>query len=113
MEDIFTCPTWVSKPQWVLPYLHYGGECNVHTPLVLYVASIWMVSIVGKQFKMAAQLCYLCVHSPNLALELNPGQLPVDREFNIDANQCGRDKSIVALGMLNLSQLARMDQFKL
>ena len=21
---------WVSKPEWVLPYSHCGGECNVH-----------------------------------------------------------------------------------
>ena len=23
---------WVSKPEWVLPYLHHGGECHVHSP---------------------------------------------------------------------------------
>ena len=22
---------WVSKPEWVLPYSHCGGECNVHS----------------------------------------------------------------------------------
>ena len=22
---------WDSKPEWVLPYLHCGGECNVHS----------------------------------------------------------------------------------
>ena len=23
---------WGVKPEWVLPYSHYGGECNVHSP---------------------------------------------------------------------------------
>ena len=36
---------WVSKPEWVLPYLLFcRGECNVHSqdpPLVLYLLTSW------------------------------------------------------------------------
>ena len=38
LSDTFTCPIlgplvplfWISKPEWVLPYSHCGGKCNVH-----------------------------------------------------------------------------------
>ena len=29
--DFWWCLLWVSKPKWVLSYLHCGGECNVHS----------------------------------------------------------------------------------
>ena len=29
--DFWWCLFWVSKPEWVLPYSHCGGECNVHS----------------------------------------------------------------------------------
>ena len=45
---------WVSKPEWVQPYLDFRGECNVHslrsTSGATYIANLLTVSIVGQQF---------------------------------------------------------------
>ena len=43
------CLLWVSKPEWVLPYSHCGGKCNVHslrsssgaTPVDLLTWNVW------------------------------------------------------------------------
>ena len=48
--DLWWLLLWVSKPEWVLPYSHCRGKCNVH-PLrstsVLHTANLSTDSIVG------------------------------------------------------------------
>ena len=65
---------------WVGSALFVLAEVNAmyipwDPPLVLDFANLLMVSIVGQQFKMAAQHHHLPAHSPSLGLEWKPSHV--------------------------------------